>query len=230
MASVTDPPFLNVFDPTFDPVGEEANAARETHFYATTPGPPILLRYDDVRGALRDSERWIHGAAGYMAAHGVTEGPTADWWAGTLMSMGANPPEHKRIRESVSRAFTPRRVEDLRDKARELSSTVTQTYITPGEVVDFCDYTRRYPAMLMCELLGVPPEDFGTFSQGAADIGLAFSRQITPEQLPAIDAAIVHLGEYVTELIDRLRAAPGDDLISALLEHDDLSERSGTTW
>jgi cytochrome P450 len=218
-------PFLNIFDPHFDAVNEEVAAAREEHPWATTPGPPIVLRYEEVRGALRDSANWIHGAAGYMQAHGVTEGPTAEWWGGTLMSLGANAPVHKRVRDSVARAFTAPRVEDLRTTARKLAEQLVDERVTPGETVDFsASFTRRYPAFVMCALLGVPPEDFDQFSQGASDIGLAFSQQITPEQLSHIDEAVVHLSGYADDLIERLRAEPGDDLLSELIRHSDLSD------
>jgi cytochrome P450 len=221
--TVTDIPFINVFDPTHDHESSEVAEAREAHWYATTPGPPMILRHEQARQVLRD-DRFIHGATAYMAYNGVTSGPTYDWWEGTIMSKGANPPDHKRVRDTVQEVFTPRRVAQLRDFAAATAAELADAHLPAGESCDFSQFSRRYPALVICRLLGVPPEDFATFSAGASDIGLAFSREITAEQLPVIDAAVEDLNRYAADLITTLRAEPGDDLLSALVNNPDLSE------
>ncbi|MFI0809458.1 cytochrome P450 [Streptomyces echinatus] len=69
----------------------------------------------------------------------------------------------------------------------------------------------------MTELLGVPPEDFPTFRTWTSDIGLVFSLALGGDIPARVEAAVTGLYDYVDGLMAAKRAAPGDDLISALV-------------
>ena len=216
-----DVAFLNIFDPEFTPESPEVAAARERHWWAQTPMAPMILRHGEARELLGD-RRLVHGAQRYMASHGVTEGPTADWWAGALMSLEGE--DHTRIRSLVQRAFSNARVEQLRPFARATGERLIGE-LDPSGCEFAGEFAEPYPSLIMCELLGVPPEEYERFHGSARDIGLAFSRDITAEQLPRIDAAVLELSAYVEDLIARRRAALGDDLISSLITVEEGGER-----
>lgn len=220
-ASTAAIPFLNLFDPSFDPEAPEVAAARETHWWARTPMAPMVLRHQDAREMLTD-RRLVHGAQRYMAMQGVTEGPTRDWWANAIMSLEGE--DHARIRGLVQKAFTASRVELLRPFARATAERLVDE-LDPDGCEFAAAFAEPFPTLVMCELLGVPVEDYDRFHGVSNDIGLAFSRDIGPDDLPRIDAAILALSDYVTELIARRRAQPGDDLLSSLITVEEHGER-----
>jgi cytochrome P450 len=216
-----DPAFLDVTAPGFAPDSEEVAAARERHWWARTPIGPLVLRHEQARDLLAD-RRFGRGSEQHMASMGITEGPTYDWWTtGLLNSEGT---DHTRLRGLVQKAFLPRRTEQLRPFARRTADGLAAA-IDPRGCEFAAAFAEPLPALVMCELLGVPPEDYDRFHARANDIGLAFARAITPEQLPAIDAAITALSGYIAELIAARRAEPGDDLISALIAAEEAGDR-----
>lgn len=216
-----DVPFLNLFDPHFDPESSEVADARERSWWAQTPMAPLVLRYEQTREVLSD-RRFVHGAERYMASQGVTQGPTYEWWANTLMSAGAG--DHARLRSLVQKAFTPTRVENLRPFARATAERLAGE-IDPQSCEFAAAFAEPLPTLVMCELLGVPVDDYDEFHATANDIGLAFSRNIGPEELPRIDAAIEALSSYVERLIASRRTGLGDDLISSLITAEEHGER-----
>jgi cytochrome P450 len=215
------PSFLDITDPAFDFDGPAVAEARERHWYATTPAGPVVLRYAEATELVRD-RRFASAGPAYMRMHGITSGPLYDWWTTMLQSVPAA--DHARIREVVGNAFTARRVEELRPYARRTADRLAAA-IAPDTPCEFMDaFADPVPVWVMCRLLGVPTGDYSRFRQLSADVGLAFSRNLTA-LLPRVEAAIVGLSEYVEDLVERRREAPGDDLISALIRTEESSDR-----
>ncbi|GIH19027.1 cytochrome P450 [Rugosimonospora africana] len=129
----------------------------------------------------------------------------------------ANPPDHGRMRSLISKVFTPRRVADLQpaseaavdDLLRQLSDAAT------GGTTDFMDRVAfPLPVTVIGELLGVPPGDRRRFRPLAADLTDAL--ELSGDTSTSADAAARELAGYFAPLIGERRAAPGDDLVSAL--------------
>lgn len=116
--------FLDLFDPAFQPHSAAIHAAREVNWYARTSLGYAMLRYEDVVALLSD-RRLRQGAAALMPLQGVTEGPLADWWRLIILNIEGD--EHTRLRRLVGKAFTPRRIEEL----RPLMRTVVRELVDP---------------------------------------------------------------------------------------------------
>ena len=173
----------------------------------------FVTRYEDVRAALADPRlandvhHWPGGArhrpseaAGGVHAH----------------LLNSDPPAHTRLRRLVWKAFTPRRVAQLRPRVEEIAAGLLDRMEAIGGVTDLIDtYARPLPGAVLCELLGVPAPDHGWISATVADY----------EKPGEADRVTRELSAYLTELIAAKRADPGDDLLSALgLVRDDVSE------
>jgi cytochrome P450 len=221
---VEDVPFLDIDHPGFAPECDEVAEAREQHWWARTSRAPYVLRHAEARQLLQD-RRLVHGAQKAMVMMGVTAGPTFDWWNNAIMSLEGD--DHARIRSLVQKAFTPAGVESLRGFTRATAERLAAE-IDP----DGCEFEAAFgeplPTLVMCELLGVPTADYDAFHRYANDIGLAFSREISAEQLPRIDAAITGLSDYVAGLIADRRRNLGDDLLSSLITVEEHGERLST--
>jgi cytochrome P450 len=136
-----------------------------------------------------------------------------------------NPPNHTRIRGLVSRAFTPRRVEELRPQIRELLDPVLDGLADSGGGDVMTELAIPFPVAVISELLGVPREG----NEHIRPLVHAITAFIDPasddETLDRAAIAGAELFEYFTELIDEKRTRPDDRLLSALIEVEEAGER-----
>jgi cytochrome P450 len=137
----------------------------------------------------------------------------------SLLNM--DPPEHTRIRKLVGKAFTPRRVEELRPRAAEIASGLLDDMIAagpPGDLVS--SFSFVLPVIVICELLGIPEGDRHAF-RGWADATVS-TTNTTPVQE---QDAFLHLVGYVADLFAKRRAYPSDDLLTGLVQARDNDDR-----
>lgn len=145
-----------------------------------------------------------------------------------------DPPDHTRLRALVNRAFTPRRVRDLEPRIEAIANAAIDGFISDGETELMERFAYPFPAQVICELIGVPTTDAHHIIDHAPGLagGLDPGPLLTREARDAANVAIVAVVDYLTDLIERRRAEPGDDLLSALLvrhdgdslTHDELIE------
>lgn len=132
-----------------------------------------------------------------------------------------DPPEHTRIRKLVGKAFTPRRVEELRPRAADIASRLLDDVIAVGPPADLVDsFSFALPAIMICELLGIPEDDRRTFRSWADATVSGTTAAPVQEQ-----DAYLHLAGYLAGVIARRRARPGDDLLTGLVQARDNDDR-----
>ncbi|MEV6423776.1 cytochrome P450 [Streptomyces sp. NPDC051662] len=180
----------------------------------------MVTKHADVRKVLVDSRFSSKVMAAAAAAMSETE-------SGKLMNeslVGMDAPEHTRLRKLVSKAFTARRVEQLRPRVIELVTELLDELQTLPRPVDLVkSFSVPLPVRVICELLGVPATDQDTFH--------AWSNALLGDwqQVAEKEAATVALVKYFGDLIAVKREKPADDLISELIavseEDSTLTER-----
>ena len=132
-------------------------------------------------------------------------------------------PDHTRLRSLVARAFTPKRVADLRPTAEAITARLLDAIgaaARPGDVVDLiASLAYPLPVRIICALLGVPEADEATFSEWSGALARSLDPSVlrTAELDAAIGKAEHDLAGYLAGLLSFRRTAPGDDLLSALL-------------
>jgi pimeloyl-[acyl-carrier protein] synthase len=140
-----------------------------------------------------------------------------------------DPPDHTRLRGLVSKAFTPKMVERLRERVQQIVDERLEAVIARGDgSMDLVtDLAYPLPVVIICELLGVPPEDHATFQSWSSELAASIDPDplITPEQQARIEVAGTAFLEYFSELIDRRRQSLRDDLLSALIEAEEGGDR-----
>src|SRR3954451_23314184 len=129
---------------------------------------------------------------------------------------------HSRLRRLVSRAFTPRSVEPLREHSAGIIAERFDVLAAAGEG-DIMDVFGRAAMRVMCRLLGVPEEDVDEFGAWADALSPVFGL-MDPEQIAAARSALTELIEYVSALVDKRRGDPRDDLITALLRAEEAGD------
>jgi len=136
-----------------------------------------------------------------------------------------NPPDHTRVRSLFSRAFTPRRVEALRGHVVALTDEILDGP-APGAEVDLLEVLGfPLPVRVIGELVGVPPADRDAFREPVRAMAQTLEPVVTDEQVAAAAAAAADLHAYVSDLVAERRRRPADDLVSALVEVRDGSDR-----
>ncbi|HEY4452951.1 MAG TPA: cytochrome P450 [Pseudonocardiaceae bacterium] len=174
----------------------------------------LLTRYDDVRTAMGDARFSLAQAA-------VRDVPrlTPQRYGGILTDQ--DPPDHTRLRRLVTKAFTARRVEQLRGHAEQITNALLDEMVKTGPQADLWEaLALPLPGLMICELIGVPYADRDQFRDW---VGAWMSvAALTPEQRGEY---IAQLAGYLADLAVRRRQQPTDDLLGALVVAADEGDR-----
>jgi cytochrome P450 len=188
------------------------------HRITGTDGLPawLVTRYDDVRQALADPRLSL---AKSNAAPGGYQGlalpPALD---ANLLNM--DPPDHTRIRRLVSRAFTPRHVEQLREPIRRTAHELLDAIEPQGRADLIPTFAAPLPITVISDLLGVPPADRPGFRDWADILNSP-----DPAEPSRVRETVGSMLAFFTELIAGKRTSPADDLLSALISVRDENDR-----
>src|SRR5438046_8048129 len=127
----------------------------------------VLTRYDDVVMVLRDGRFGRDGFEQLLAA--VYGGDTE---AGRLprSMLFRDPPDHTRLRALVSKAFTPKVIENMRSHIQDIVNRLLDRLQGAGRMYGIADLAYPLPVTVMCEVLGVPTHDQRASSHWWADV------------------------------------------------------------
>ena len=225
MSGLSGPTYLDLADPSFDVTSDAVIDARERDWYAETPYGWAILRYDQGNAVLKD-RRFQQGNARWPAQNGVHDGPFVRWWSETLLSLEGD--DHLRLRRLLSPAFRSRAIEAMRPQFQQLAGELIDAFAPRGHVEFVSEFAEPYAARVLCQLLGLPEDEWAQVAHWADDLGKSFGIRLR-DDLPRIEAALEGLTGYVDAVIADRRVHPQDDLVSTLVsahDHDDaLSAR-----
>jgi cytochrome P450 len=222
---MTAPSHLDLADPAFDVTSAAVIEAREHDWYAETPYGWAILRYEQGNAVLKD-RRFQQGNARWPAQNGVHEGPFVQWWAETLLSLEGD--DHLRLRRLLSPAFRSRAIEAMRPQFQQLAGQLIDAFASRGRVEFVGEFAEPYAARVLCQLLGLPEDEWAQVAHWADDLGKSFGIRLR-DDLPRIEKALEGLTGYVDRTIADRRTHPREDLVTTLVtahDHDDaLTQR-----
>lgn len=126
---------------------------------------------------------------------------------------------HRRVRAPLNQVFSVRAVERLIPRIEALVDELLDS-LGEGEVDLISGLALPLPVTVICELLGIPQEDRGLCREWTDKIGHVVDPVVTADMCVAMNNATADFSVYLTELLGKRRANPGDDLLSLLLAHD----------
>jgi cytochrome P450 len=135
------------------------------------------------------------------------------------------PHAHQRMRNLVKAAFTQRAMARWRPIAEMVTDELLDGFADDGHAELVEQYNYEIPFNVIAHVLGIPEDDFPLVKSLAWDFARAGEKFVTPEVSAAGDAAARGLIDYFSELAEARRSAPGDDLLSSLLEAEADGER-----
>jgi cytochrome P450 len=139
--------------------------------------------------------------------------------------LAVDPPDHTRLRRLVSVAFTARRIEALRPHVQDIIDGLLDDIAAsgPGTRVDLVgEFAFPLPFTVICELLGVPETQRADFGRELTTLLTPTANDAEYARAKAASDAVVGL---LADLVETKQRAPGDDLVSALIEARDGDER-----
>ncbi len=186
----------------------------------------LVTRYDDVVTVLKD-DRFVKDKRTVLTPDQMAKEP----WIPRMLKpiernmLDSDAPDHTRLRGLVHMAFTPRLVENMRERIQRLTDELLDAVHARGRMDLIRDYALPLPTTIIAEMLGVPVPDRHKFHRWSSTIV-----SIRPSKwgvLQAIPSLIAFL-RYIRRLVRIRRADPQDDLVSALVQvreaGDQLSE------
>jgi cytochrome P450 len=193
-----------------------------------TPPRWVVTRYADVVGALRDPRM---SAARLVAAKDLLPEEEWDRLGPVVRSVGrqmlfVDPPDHTRLRGLVSKAFTPRRIEQMRGRIQQLVDDLLDAALARGELDVIRDLAYPLPATVIIDMLGVPRDEIALFKKGSDDFAAFLGTfLLNPEAARKVLEGIAELLDYFRRDVASRRARPGDDLLSAMIAANEQGDQ-----
>jgi cytochrome P450 len=182
----------------------------------------LVTRYEDARSALADPRFSKHYdrfpevmQLNTVGGHGMMEFEESL----TQHMLNMDPPHHTRLRKLVTKAFTARRVEQLRPRIQEIADRLLDEVSAESDVDLVEALAFPLPITVICEMLDVPMderEDFRVWSNALVSGG---------PDVEATQRAGGQMAAYLARLVEHKRATPGDDIFSALVHADEEGDR-----
>ena len=134
------------------------------------------------------------------------------------MFIAMDPPDHGRLRKRLTGAFTVKRMKQLEEHIAEIVEQQLDHLARLAPPVDLVkEFALPVPSLVICELLGVPYEDRESFQTNSAQF------MVRDQTLEEKMGAYIALNTYLSELVTRKRSSPGEDILSDLARHEDLT-------
>lgn len=177
----------------------------------------LVIRHDDARRVLADPRLSNRIGRGVLLGGG-SAGPTSEHM------LSSDPPDHTRLRRLVSAGFTARRVERLEPRITAIANRLLDD-MGGTDTVDLMDtFAFPLPIQVICELLGVPPDDRDEFRVWSNTV-VGGTLIADPSREGVVRDALGQIVVYIRQLVADKRRTPADDLLSALLEVRDEGDR-----
>ena len=220
MTEPFDPATLHQLD---DPYPRYAALRAEASVVALASGRSAVFGYDTAAFVLRDP-RFRSGTLGTLYASMLPPGALRDEMSRRINFM--DPPDHPRVRGLVAKAFTPRRVRDLRVWIESAAHRLVEELpIVDGTVEVMAGLAHPLPSLVISELLGVSPERRDELTALSDAITPVFGTSVSAADRDRAVAAAEVMHRILGEEMNRRRTGPADDLLTALVRVEEDGER-----
>ncbi|HEU5244027.1 MAG TPA: cytochrome P450 [Gaiellaceae bacterium] len=177
-----------------------------------------VTRYEDAEAVLLDDERFVRDPRLALPPDALpAELPEFFAFIDSNM-LNRDGDDHRRLRRLVSKAFTPRMVEQLRPRIQEIADALIDDVAAAGEMELVADFAFPLPITVIAELLGVPTADRESFREWS---GAMVTPALAAAEMERADSLLGAFVAYLHALFAERRKYPGEDLVSALVAVED---------
>jgi cytochrome P450 len=222
--TATNAPLFNPLSPEFirNPYPHYERLRTTDPMHLTPLGMYVASRHAEASLVLRDKRFGKEYAERSIRRYGpkIMEEPVFRNFALTMLQQ--DPPDHTRLRGLVVKAFTARRVEDMRPRIQQVVDETLDRIIPQGKMDLIEDFAFRLPVTIICDMLGIPEEHRETFYAGSRDSGRILEPvPLSPEEISQGNARTAMGAMYFQQLFELRRKNPGDDLTTQLVQAEE---------
>jgi cytochrome P450 len=212
LTQLLDPQVLANPYPLFDRLRKEDPVHWDPYLHAW-----IVTRYADVVSVLHDFSAQRTPTPEQLAKLGLADlAPIAQVMVKQMLFLDA--PAHTRIRSLASYAFTPQRVEVLRQHIHEIVKNLIDTVAPQGTMNVIGDLAEPLPYIVTAEMLGVPVEDAPQLKLWSQDFAEMLGNfQHNPERAPRVRHSLEEMCKYFHSAVEQIREHPRPGLIHSFL-------------
>jgi len=212
-----DPAFRADPYPTYDRL-----RSKRPVFLSDRRSELVITRYDDVVRVLRhpDVSRDVEANARFDPGDPIAAA-RHERRVGAKNILTLDPPDHTRLRRLVSKAFTPRSVERLRPAMIARVDAALDRAAAAGGMELIDDLAFPFPFDVISELLGMPTDRADEMREWSQQLTATLEPQATLADLDLGAQVLTDMIPYLIGIVDERRAAPRDDLLSALIAVED---------
>jgi len=228
-AAAVQPVAFNPLDPAFiaDPYPYYRRLREMARIVKTPVGFWLVTHYEDAAFALRD-KRFGKDFVGNMerryGGSAAMKEPAIVNLSRTMLVL--DPPDHTRLRGLVNKAFTARRVADMRPRIKALVDEQIDRVIDLGEMDVIRDLAHRLPVIVICDMLGIPEEHRAPFLAGSSINGRILDPvPMTREEMDQANLSTQAAAVYFDQLCELRRREPKDDLTTELVRAEEAGDK-----
>jgi hypothetical protein len=196
----------------------------------------VVSRYDDVVGILSDFKTFSSRSMGIVPPPADLAGEVPEnMFADSFICL--DPPEHTVTRKNANKWFTRGHVAEMEETIREVAGELIDGFVDRGECDLLNDYCYPLTLTTIIKLLGLPLEDADRFRRWTEDLFSVMSpraadrtdqqpsKPMSDEECRRRWLGIIEAGRYYGALVDERRAHPQDDVITAMAQLTDATDR-----
>lgn len=181
----------------------------------------VFAGFEDCDEVLRHPSSCSDGMKSSVVQRQIDQGISPQR-AATPGFLFLDPPDHTRLRKLAQQAFSPKAVRALEPEIESLVAELLDKVAESGRLDVVPDLAYPLPVAVICRMLGVPLEDEPQFSRAAALLaqGLDPIMTLTGQASETADERLQAgewMREYLGALVEKRRADPREDMISALI-------------
>ena len=220
----TTEPLFNPLSPEFirDPYPSYARLRTTDPMHVTQFGAFVASRHAEASLVLRDKRFGKDFAERTVRRYGPKIMDEPIFRSMSHWMLQQDPPDHTRLRGLVVKAFTARRVEDMRPRIQQVVDETLDAIVGQGHMDLIEDFAFRLPVTIICDMLGISEEHRAVFYKGSRDGGrLLDPVPLSSAEIEQGNAATAMQQMYFQQLFELRRRKPGDDLTTQLVQAEE---------
>jgi cytochrome P450 len=226
--TATGEPLFNPLSPDFirNPYPHYARLRNTDPMHINAHGAYVASRHAEVSLVLRDKRFGKDYVDRTIRRYGPKIMDEPIFRSMSHWMLQQDPPDHTRLRGLVVKAFTARRMEDMRPRIQEIVDRSIDAVIEQRHMDLIEDFAFRLPVTIICDMLGIPDDHREAFYKSSREGGRILDPvPMNPKEIADANASGMMARMYFEQLFEMRRKNPGNDLTTQLIQAEEAGDK-----